>query len=262
MRIGITSSALINPYASALIYRLAAQGNAPDCIINSAKTPTATLVRSIKRRGLIGTVQMMTHITQPTDDSPIHWLQEYLSGQMEFADVSQPLPRTCSEIGIDHLRVRGVNAPAAIAIVQEREIDVLINAGGGIFGRAILASPRLGMLNAHMGYLPTFRGMNVLEWSVWHRQPPGVTIHFVVRDIDLGDILLFREIPVEPGDRIDRLRAKSVVVSVEAMAEAITLLEEGRETRIAQRPEDGRQYFVMHPRLRAIAEQRIRMADE
>jgi methionyl-tRNA formyltransferase len=113
------------------------------------------------------------------------------------------------------------------------------------------------MLNAHMARLPRFRGMNVLEWSVWAGEPPAVTIHFVTSGIDLGDILAVREIPVTRDDTISTLRARSYAVMVEAMAESVAALHEGRETRTPQQPSEGRQYFAMHPELLRIAEQRL-----
>ena len=109
-----------------------------------------------------------------------------------------------------------------------------------------------------MGLLPAFRGMNVLEWSLFYEEPIGVTLHLIERGIDTGDILAFKEIPLEEGDTIATLRAKSLVVSVSLMAECIESLRLGRLTRTKQRPQDGRQYFVMHPRLKAVVESRLK----
>ncbi len=121
----------------------------------------------------------------------------------------------------------------------------------------ILDVPAVGMLNAHMGLLPAFRGMNVLEWGLLAGQPIGVSVHFVTRGIDTGDILGFQKIPIEPGDTLDALRAKSLAINVELLARCVRQLAEGKAVRTPQRPEDGRQYFVMHPRLRRIVERQV-----
>jgi hypothetical protein len=44
---------------------------------------------------------------------------------------------------------------------------------------------------------------------------------------------------------------------VELLADAAEAVLAGRFSRRTQRPEEGRQYFTMHPRLRAVAERRL-----
>ena len=128
---------------------------------------------------------------------------------------------------------------------------------GEILRREIIRSPAIGILNAHMGRLPAFRGMNVLEWSVFEGEPVGVTVHFIDEGIDMGDVLLFRELAVTAGDTLDSLRAKSVALGVDLMAEAVAQLEAKRAHPLRQSRSAGRQFFVMNPRLRAVTERRL-----
>ncbi len=74
----------------------------------------------------------------------------------------------------------------------------------------MINSSRVGILNAHMGFLPTFRAMNVLEWSLHFNYKIGITIHFIDQGIDTGDILIFKEILIEKRDTIEKLRGKIV----------------------------------------------------
>lgn len=94
--------------------------------------------------------------------------------------------------------------------------------------------------------------MNVLEWSLFYRNKIGVTLYFIDRGIDTGDILMFEEINIERGDTIASLRADTKNINVSLMAEAIKLLKEGKAIRRQQKKEEGKQYFVMHDRLRKI----------
>ena len=107
-----------------------------------------------------------------------------------------------------------------------------------------------------MGLLPHYRGMNVLEWSLFHGDQIGVTIHFISEGVDTGPILLQRNIEIENGDTIDSLRDKSLPMSVEMLAEIISRLKTGRIDRIEQREDEGKQYFVMHDRLKDLVERR------
>jgi len=142
------------------------------------------------------------------------------------------------------------------ALPPSREAEAETNAGADIFRRDIIGAARRGILNGHMGYLPTYRGYNVLEWSLFGGHQVGVTLHFIDTGIDTGDILRFAPIRVEAGDTIESLRAKSYPVKIDLMAWAINALDAGCH-RTPQRLSEGRQYFAMHPRLRAVAEAQI-----
>jgi methionyl-tRNA formyltransferase len=102
--------------------------------------------------------------------------------------------------------------------------------------------------------------MNVTEWSVFHGDPVGVTVHLVDAGIDTGDILLKEEIPVEPGDTFERLRTKHQEVATRLLVDAAIGLRDGTAHRTPQRAEDGRQYYRMHPLLRGVAEARLAQA--
>jgi methionyl-tRNA formyltransferase len=100
--------------------------------------------------------------------------------------------------------------------------------------------------------------MNVTEWSVFNGDQVGVTIHLVDEGIDSGDILLREEIALEPGETLTTLRRKHQDVAARLLVRAALELRDGTATPVAQDPADGRQYYRMHPALRAVAEARLR----
>ncbi len=56
--------------------------------------------------------------------------------------------------------------------------------------------PKIGVLNAHGGILPEYRGMNVMEWSLLQGDQIGVTVHFIDSKIDTGQICFVNKVPV------------------------------------------------------------------
>ena len=98
--------------------------------------------------------------------------------------------------GIPAIKV-WANSSEGVRIVRQHGIDLLVYlGGGGILREAILAAPTLGVLNAHMGLLPAYRGMNVTEWALWNDDPVGCTVHLIVRGIDTGEIISTRRVDV------------------------------------------------------------------
>jgi hypothetical protein len=53
--------------------------------------------------------------------------------------------------------------------------DLGLHNAGVIYRKPTIDSFRLGILNAHIGFLPEFRGRAVMEWSIFMGAPTGET---------------------------------------------------------------------------------------
>jgi len=153
--------------------------------------------------------------------------------------------------------VDDVNDESCRDILRRWNVDLLVLAGAPIMREPVLAVPRIGTLNAHQGALPRFRGMNVIEWAVFERSAPSVTVHFVDAGIDTGDVVASEVIDVRPGDTLEAVRARAVERQVDLLARTVRSACSGTLPRIRQLATDGRQYYVMHQRIRAITDRRL-----
>ena len=150
------------------------------------------------------------------------------------------------------------NSPECVELVRSLNPDVLVLRGCGILRGPILETARLGAINPHYAALPAYRGVDVTEWATLHGDPVAVSVHFVTEQVDTGEVIVSRQIPVEPGDTTGKLRDKSAAAAVELFAEALNLLEAGAAQPIASPDRAGRQYFTMHTRLRRLADLRLK----
>lgn len=256
MRVGITTDSSRNPYVAALIHALSKAGVSRVSLISTEKSAVIKLRREIDKNGVTAAFAKATHRMKSTsDNSPDRY--RFLAAAYDTHSLNANLADLCQEKQIELRRFESVNTWDTVQYVKENSLDILINAGGGIFRKAIVEAPVNGILNAHMGPLPEVRGMNALEWSLYLGMKPGVTLHYIDTGIDTGDILLFTEIDVDPDDTIESLRAKSLKISVDIMVEGISRLADGSLERMPQHRDDGTQYFVMHKRLVRIVERRI-----
>lgn len=79
-----------------------------------------------------------------------------------------------------------------------------------------------GVLNAHPGDLPRFRGNACLNWALLAGEPEAVlTVHRMVEELDAGPIGLKRRRPIAPQDDITTLYAWLDEVIPDALAEAL-----------------------------------------
>jgi methionyl-tRNA formyltransferase len=259
MKIGIISSSHYNVYGATLITKLLKLNRKPVVVLCPRRLRFAQLRKYMKRNGLLATLRKIGEVKgfgSVTGNKTRQQIYEYAMNN-DLEDWTLELPELCARKGIELHACVDVNSPNTVDFVRKKEIDLLLNTGGQIIRPRLIKATAHGVLNAHMGKLPEYRGFNVLEWSLFYAQPIGVTLHYIDQGIDTGDMVQFRRIFVDKNDTIGSLRAKSFPTSIELMTWGIKHLEKGDLCRIPQEKSAGRQYFAMHPRLKAFAEKNI-----
>jgi folate-dependent phosphoribosylglycinamide formyltransferase PurN len=159
------------------------------------------------------------------------------------------------------LTVGDINGVRAETALRRARPDVIAFTGGGLIRSGLLALPRLGILNCHMGILPRFRGMDVVEWAILEAGAEGprlgLTLHLMDRGVDTGPILLQHNLELRRGDTLEAVRRRLEPAMARLMLEGVRGLRDGSITPRTQTEGEGRQYYVMHPRLREAAAERL-----
>jgi methionyl-tRNA formyltransferase len=154
------------------------------------------------------------------------------------------------------------DAPARRWLRRTRP-DVGLHAMSVIYRRAAIDAFRLGILNAHIGLLPAYRGRSVMEWSILAGDPTGITTFFVDEGIDTGPRIVVRaEVGVGPSS--DRAAAKRRLgaqrdAQLEAALRALTT-PGFRPAR--QAAADGRRHYVMSQLLGGVVDELLRDAEQ
>jgi len=153
------------------------------------------------------------------------------------------------------------NHPRVESVLRTVAPDVLVFSGGGLIRENILSIPERGVLNCHAGVLPLYRGMDVVEWAVLESdgEPPpvGLTTHFMEKGVDTGPILEVRNLSIRQGDTFAAMRTRLEPMMVELMMETLLRLASEDITARPQGLDEGKQYFVMHPRVKELAAARL-----
>ncbi len=168
----------------------------------------------------------------------------------------------CLAQGIPCREVATLDSPAGRAVVENLRPDLAVHAGAGILRAPLLAIPRLGTINAHMGVLPYYRGMNVTEWARFNGDPVGCSVHLVDAGIDTGPILCVRLLDAESARSLSELRRLVDDAQIALLGETIRFvlrsgsLPPGR----SQRAEEGVQFFRMHHEVAAALAAELQVA--
>jgi hypothetical protein len=157
----------------------------------------------------------------------------------------------CRANQIDILDTGPLDGAEAVTAVRGLAPDLGIHAGASLLRQPLIEAFRLGILNAHMGLLPTFRGMNAAEWATLEGAPVGCTVHLIDRGIDTGPILATREVDAAGCRSIADLRRAVDRTQIELLGEVVgqTIAHGTPPQPLPVTDLPGPQYFRMHQAL-------------
>jgi methionyl-tRNA formyltransferase len=95
------------------------------------------------------------------------------------------------------------------------------------------------VINAHCARLPAHRSLDSLPWSIVENDKTGLTAHFVDAGIDTGPILVFLEVPPQPGDNLTTLRKRVNEKMPDVFLQSILGLRDNTIVPTPQREADG-----------------------
>jgi methionyl-tRNA formyltransferase len=106
--------------------------------------------------------------------------------------------------------------------------SIIVVGYGRIIPQWMIDLPRLGNLNLHASLLPKYRGAAPIQWAIANGESvTGVTTMRIDAGLDTGDILLQREIPIQPDDTAESLSSKLAGIGAGLMVETVRGLERG-----------------------------------
>jgi len=155
--------------------------------------------------------------------------------------------------------VDNFNGPDCESLLKRINPDLLVLGGSRILKKNILEIPKMGVLNAHPGILPKYRGVDVISWAILNGDNIGVTVHLVDEGIDTGRICAQEIIPVNFGvDTIESLKRRAERVSGQLMARVLKgIIETGKIETSEVKDSKGPLYLSMERSLKKKVRKRL-----
>jgi methionyl-tRNA formyltransferase len=148
-----------------------------------------------------------------------------------------PVKQKALQLGIPVHQHKSFKAP------EVREQFVALNADLAILAFVsfivppqVFNVPRLGSICFHPSLLPKYRGASAINWALIKGETvTGLSLFWVDPGIDTGPVLLQKQVKVEPDDTTGSLYFNKIFpLGIEAIGEAVDLIEAGNPPRIAQ----------------------------
>ena len=128
---------------------------------------------------------------------------------------------------IPFLITEKINSPETIEFVRKNKADIAISANWKtLIKKEFISEFKLGIINAHPGDLPKFRGNACSNWAIITGEKKLVaTLHFMDEGLDEGDILLKKSIRITEETTIGDTTEKLIEIYPKMFAEVINRLE-------------------------------------
>ena len=105
----------------------------------------------------------------------------------------------------------------------------VVVAYGQILSEKVLNIPKYGCINVHGSLLPKYRGAAPIQWSIINgEEKTGVTIMYMEKGLDSGDMILKEEIDIDKKETYKTLHDKMSIVGARALIKAIEFIETGK----------------------------------
>lgn len=185
----------------------------------------------------------------------------FLAGQLKalgWCAVRYPLGLAGSILkGGWSLSFRALESQSVVDWIRGGRFDVGLHAMGVIYRRPVLDAFGLGILNAHIGFLPPFRGRSVVEWSLIAGAPIGTSVFLIDEGIDTGARMICW-LPLERlPNSVAALRRLLFHSDGKGYADAIRQVSQPGFRFATNDVTLGRRYYVMSNLLKGVAEQAL-----
>lgn len=174
------------------------------------------------------------------------------SNQKQVFFAGGELP-SLEDLGTVH-RFESINDPHVIKLTKDFGPDVIFTFGTGLIRRPLIEAFAGKLLNFHGGNPEEYRGLDTHLWAIYHNEFSQLqtALHFVEPQLDTGDLVEIRQLPLHKGMQLFELSIPNVNACVDMAINVVRELEMGRGIpRLPQRKK-GRYYSFMPAVLKSL----------
>jgi len=85
----------------------------------------------------------------------------------------------------------------------DNSCDIYLVLGAGILSKECVENKKI--INAHPGIIPASRGLDSFKWAIYENKPLGVSLHYIDKEVDAGDIISVIPTEIYETDSLETL---------------------------------------------------------
>ncbi|MFQ3801330.1 methionyl-tRNA formyltransferase [Staphylococcus equorum] len=123
-----------------------------------------------------------------------------------------------------------------LKVLIDLNADLIVTAAfGQILPESLLASPKLGAINVHASLLPKYRGGAPIHQAIIDgEQETGISIMYMVKKLDAGNIISQRAIEIEQQDDVGTMHEKLSFLGANLLKETLPSIINGTNDSVVQ----------------------------
>ena len=192
----------------------------------------------------MGTPEFAVPILQSLIDNPEYDVQAVLTqpdhhiGRKRTLHQS-PVKELAEQYNIEVLQPAKLSKSPEMEKIISLQPDLMITAAYGQFlPTKLLAAAKIAAINVHGSLLPKYRGGAPIQYSIINGdEETGVSIMYMVKKMDAGDIISQRSIPIEDTDDSGTMFKKLSLLGRDLLLETLPKLISGDVNPVAQDPD-------------------------
>ena len=192
----------------------------------------------------MGTPEFAVPILQSLIDNPEYDVQAVLTqpdhhiGRKRTLHQS-PVKELAEQYNIEVLQPAKLSKSPEMEKIISLQPDLMITAAYGQFlPTKLLAAAKIAAINVHGSLLPKYRGGAPIQYSIINDdKETGVSIMYMVKKMDAGDIISQRSIPIEDTDDSGTMFKKLSLLGRDLLLETLPKLISGDVNPVAQDPD-------------------------
>jgi methionyl-tRNA formyltransferase len=140
-----------------------------------------------------------------------------------------PVKELATRLGLPVVQPERINREAAVEEIHARAAEVIVVASyGQLLKERVFSIPPLGTVNIHASLLPAYRGAAPVQWAIIRGETrTGVTTFLIDAGMDTGDVLIQRELTIEPDETAEALEGRLAGLAASSILETLEGLRAG-----------------------------------
>lgn len=102
--------------------------------------------------------------------------------------------------------------------------DLYLVLGAGILSPECVANKRI--VNCHPGIIPASRGLDSFKWAIHEMKPVGISLHYIDKEVDAGEIISVIPTEVYPSDTIETLSRRHYENEIDMLSRFDSFIEQ------------------------------------
>lgn len=149
---------------------------------------------------------------------------------------ASPVKQLATRLGLPVLQPTKLSGSSEMAKLIELQPDLLVTAAFGQFlPTKLLNAAKIAAVNVHGSLLPKYRGGAPIQRAIMHgERETGITVMYMAKKMDAGDMIAQSAIPIEADDDAGTLFQKLAIVGRDLLLAQLPAIIHGTAKRIPQ----------------------------